>query len=127
MPNMPEFTIGMINARDRVFSVVDLGQVFGLEPLPFHIHNYQVIIINTEDINKESVEQENSKFLGLAVHRLGGVTRFNQGNLKPVTRQIPKCLEPYHLGCFEVDKEEVLVLDALEIANITWLHNNSHI
>ncbi len=128
LPNMPAFTIGMMNARDRVFCVVDLGQLMGLPPMPNNPHNYQVVIINLSTIAPAGIEQSassSSKYLGLAVLRVKGVARFNTEQLQLSANQpLPECLEPYMMGYFKQAAAQILALDTLAIANSPNLLSN---
>jgi positive phototaxis protein PixI len=60
MPNLPAFTIGIMNARDRVFWVVDLGQLLGLPPLPTNPREYQVVVMQLAATEPESFDAADS-------------------------------------------------------------------
>jgi positive phototaxis protein PixI len=127
LPNLPEFTIGIMNARDRVFCVVDLGQLLGLPSLPTNLQDYQVVVIDlfatdTEEIDTAGLSA--GKYLGLAVRRVNGVARFDPDTLQAPGEEFPACLKLYQMGCFGAADERVLVLDPTAIANDPNLRKN---
>jgi positive phototaxis protein PixI len=122
LPNMPALAIGLMNTRDRVFLVVDLAQVLGLPPLPINPRNYQVIVMRLSELGNE--DNEVGKYLGLAVHKVRGVARFETTLLKPFAKECPAALQPYLLGSFQEVEEQILVLDTGSIANAPLLLQN---
>ncbi len=122
LPNLPAFSIGLMNARDRVFLVIDLAQILGLPPLPINPRNYQVIIIQSSEIATDS--SESRKYIGLSVQRVRGVARFETGQMQSLTHDFPSCLAPYLLGSLGTDAENFLVLDADSIVNSPALLKN---
>ncbi len=122
LPNMPALAIGLMNTRDRVFLVVDLAQVLGLPPLPINPRNYQVIVMRLSEGGNEGNEAE--KYLGLAVHKVRGVARFETTQLKSMTAECPAALQPYLLGSFQDAEEQILVLDTGLIVNAPLVLQN---
>jgi positive phototaxis protein PixI len=119
LPNLPAFTIGIMNARDRVFWVVDLGQLLGLPPLPTNPREYQVVTIQLAETKPESIDAADSATepsLGLAVGRVRGVARFESQHLQPSATDVPECLQPHLLGCFIEADRQILVLNPATIA-----------
>jgi positive phototaxis protein PixI len=119
LPNLPAFTIGMMNARDRVFWVVDLGQLLGLPPIPTNPRDYQVVVIQLSGTEPESIDHSTGSAapsLGLAVRQVRGVARFEVQNLKSSVADVPECLQPHLLGCFIQADERILVLNPGSIA-----------
>jgi positive phototaxis protein PixI len=106
LPNLPEFAIGMMAARERVFCVMDLGQLLGLPPLPMNPRTYQVIVIHAAT----------GQWLGLAVGQVLGVKRFEAQQLKPWTQEVPHGLQRHIDGCFGEVGQEILVLNGGSIA-----------
>jgi positive phototaxis protein PixI len=107
LPNMPEFAIGMMAARERVFCVVDLGQLMGLSSLPMNPRTYQVIVIQAA---------QTEQCLGLAVGQVSGVKRFESQQLKPWISEVPTSLQRHIDGCFGEVGQEILVLNGGSIA-----------
>lgn len=122
LPNLPAFSIGLINTRDRVFLVIDLAQILGLPPLPINPQKYQIIVVQSSVM--ESEDQESKKYLGLAVQQVRGVSRFKTAHLQSVSGDFPGCLTPYLLGSFGEATERILVLDAELIVNAPPLCKN---
>jgi positive phototaxis protein PixI len=119
LPNLPAFTIGMMNARDRVFWVVDLGQLLGLPPIPTNPRDYQVVVIQLSGTEPESIGKSTGSAepsLGLAVRQVRGVARFEAQNLQSSVADVPGCLQPHLLGCFIQADERILVLNPASIA-----------
>ncbi len=117
LPNLPDFAIGMMNARDRVFCVVDLGQLLGLPSLPVNPRNYQIIIINFRSLGTESHDVP-EKYLGLAVLKVAGVARFETQPLPMLAENSPTCLEPYLLGSLTEKNRQISVLNPESLASI---------
>jgi positive phototaxis protein PixI len=119
LPNLPAFTIGMMNARDRVFWVVDLGQLLGLPPIPTNPRDYQVVVMQLAETDAESVDStdsSNEPSLGLAVSRVRGVARFESQHLQPAVADVPECLQPHLLGSFIEADKQILVLNPVTIS-----------
>jgi positive phototaxis protein PixI len=127
LPNLPAFTIGIMNARDRVFWVVDLGQLLGLPSLPTNPREYQVVVMQLAGTEPESfaerlqgridaADSATEPSLGLAVQRVRGVARFESQDLQPSATDVPECLQPHLLGCFIEADRQILVLNPVTIA-----------
>jgi positive phototaxis protein PixI len=116
LPNLPDFAIGMMSARDRVFCVVDLGQLLGLPALPVNPRNYQIIVISFRPLGTEN-HDGSEKYLGLAVLKVVGVARFETKPLPMLAENCPTCLEPYLLGSLTEKNLQISVLNAESIAN----------
>jgi positive phototaxis protein PixI len=118
LPNLPAFTIGIMNARDRVFLVVDLGQLLGLPPLLTNPRDYQVVVMQlaaTEPGLLDPADSSNEPSLGLAVSRVRGVARFESQHLQLQVAGVPECLQPHTLGCFIEADKQILVLNPATI------------
>ena len=118
LPNLPAFVIGIMNARDRVFWVVDLGQLLGLPPIPTNPRDYQVVVIQLAATDPESFDPTDfatEPSLGLAVGQVRGVARFESQHLQLAVPDVPECLQPHLLGCFIEADKRVLVLNPATI------------
>ncbi len=122
LPNLPAFSIGLMNARDRVFLVVNLAQLLGLSPLPTNPRNYQIIIIQLSEMVTD--DSESMKYLGLAVQQVRGVARFKTGQMQSLTGDLPSCLAPHLLGSLGEAAERSLVLDVNSIIKAPSLLKN---
>ena len=126
LPNVPDLAIGMMNARDRVFCVVDLGQLLGLPSLPPNLQTYQVVVISLDPPQTEEIDPTGLsavKCLGLAVRQINGVARFESETLQPPSNEFP-CLTAYQSGYFDVAAARILVLDTAAIATAPALFEN---
>jgi positive phototaxis protein PixI len=120
LPNMPAFVLGVMSSRERVFCVVDLGQLLGLPPMLTNPREYQVVVMPLLSASSE-------KRIGLAVHQVRGVARFNPEQLRSQVGDVPECLKPYLIGCTVEADERALILDAVAIANSRTLSQNSRV
>ncbi|MBW4663280.1 MAG: chemotaxis protein CheW [Chroococcus sp. CMT-3BRIN-NPC107] len=104
MPNMPECVLGLLNRRSRVLWVVNLAQLLHL-PAPDSIaQQYQIVIMQVEQVK-----------LGLVVQSVKGVTHFSsKSNQEPT--ELLSYLAPYANGCMTQGDENLIVLEAKEIA-----------
>ncbi|WP_309728575.1 chemotaxis protein CheW [Chamaesiphon sp. OTE_75_metabat_556] len=127
LPNLPAFMIGMMNARDRVFWVVDLGQLLGLPQILTNPRDYQVVVMQLAATEPESFAERlqgridpagssNEPSLGLAVSRVRGVARFEPQHLQLSVADVPACLQPHLLGCFIEADKQILVFNPATIA-----------
>jgi positive phototaxis protein PixI len=128
IPNLPAFTIGIMNSRDRVFCVVDLGQLLGLPPMSSRLRDYQVIVIYLDATGAETSDPSSPlspKCLGLAVPQVSGIARFETATRwRSSVDKFPECLTPYLLGCFIEADKPILVLDPVAIVNAPTLRQN---
>jgi positive phototaxis protein PixI len=129
LPNMPAFSIGIMNARDQVFCVIDLAQLLGLSTLPTNPRNYQIVVMSLSAAKNEASDTPPSsplaaKCLGLAVHQVCGVNRFDNNNLRSIIGNIPDCLKSYLTGCFIEGNQEIVVLDSKAIVQTPLLLKN---
>ncbi len=68
MPNLPSCILGMLNQRSRVYWIVDLAALLGLDPLDPRSSSHMIAIIHHQ-----------GTLLGLAVKEVRGVIRFPAG------------------------------------------------
>jgi positive phototaxis protein PixI len=130
LPNLPTFTIGMMNSRDRVFCVVDLGQVLGLPPMSINPREYQIIVIHLGETGDRPIDPGSLatvKCMGLAVRQIRGVVRLEREQLQSIGQDVPECLKPYAVGSFEEPDRQSIVLDAMAIANAPSLLHNPYV
>ncbi|PSB00806.1 chemotaxis protein CheW [Merismopedia glauca] len=123
LPNMPDFTIGMMNSRDRVFCVVDLAQLLGVAPPMMNQREYQVIVVHLPDWAIAS-SGGMGKLLGLAVSRVRGIARLSVEQLQSIVGEFPDSLTPYLKGCVFEGKERFLVMDTNAIVTSPLLSVN---
>ena len=102
LPSMPEFVIGIMNSRDRVFCVFDLAQLLGLSSPLGSSRKYQVIVLQTND--------EQPVYIGFAVSTIQGISRILADEIQSSTDNFE--LAPYICG--EVKKEVTLPIVAFD-------------
>ena len=78
---MPNYFIGLMSSRDRVFGLIDLAQFLGLNYTTPLSRNYHTVVVRTS--NSALPEQE--QLIGLVFQRVQGVTR-----VMPEQIQIPQ-------------------------------------
>jgi positive phototaxis protein PixI len=125
LPNMPAFTIGMINARDRVFCIVDLAQLIGVAAPLLNQQEYQVIVMNLPGADLATNSPPSNKLLGLAVSRVQGISRLSTGQWESVGRKVPEILTPYLKGCLWENNKQIVVMDTESILASPFLLSNS--
>lgn len=101
LPNMPESFIGIMNSRDRVFSVFDLALLLKLPTPLFSPREYQVIVLETKTAKPI--------YIAFAVEGLQGMTRLATEQFSLSMDQVPAQLQPFALGCIN-DQESVVPL-----------------
>jgi positive phototaxis protein PixI len=107
LPNVPAFMIGMINARDRVFGVIDLAQFLAVAAPLRPQQTYQVIVVSLA----HPASPAPGKLVGLAVSSIQGMTRFAAESLLPVGSEVPELLVPYLQGCLTTGGKQLVVID----------------
>lgn len=111
LPNMPVSVLGLINQRSKVFWVVDLGKMLGMEPLS-NRQEYNLVILRWR---KEA--------LGIAVEKIKGVVRVSKSSIQSPVGSFIETLTPFLQGVVIEEKQLLLVLDAPSIAGIKVLSN----
>ena len=101
IPNMPDCVLGLLNQRSRVFWGIDLPQLLGLSPLEPHAHQYNLAIINVEDVP-----------LALAVGEVKGVMRIAPDGIRSPVGTVASSLAPYLRGYVLKEEEILLAVDA---------------
>ena len=103
LPNMPEFTIGIISLRDRVFCIFDLALLLGLSSELTSSRQHQIIVFQTI--------AEPSIYVGLAVTQLQGIVRISNEQIQLADDSIGAELMPYVSGMVEQEKTTIPVLE----------------
>ncbi|MBR8826637.1 MAG: purine-binding chemotaxis protein CheW [Gomphosphaeria aponina SAG 52.96 = DSM 107014] len=110
MPNMPDFVLGLLNQRSRVFWVVDLPQMLELQPLEVDVQNYNIAIVRVGNMP-----------LALAVREVKGVMRLQAELIQSPLGTVSPSLTAYVRGCVLEKKEVLLVLEPEAIVNASVL------
>lgn len=114
MPNMPDFVLGLLNQRSRVYWVVDLPQMLELQPLAKDVQQYNIAIVRVGNIP-----------LALAVREVKGVMRLEVDSIQSPLGTVSPGLTPYLRGCVLEKEEVLLVLDPEAIVNASDCQNIS--
>lgn len=110
MPNVHPCLMGLVEHRSKVFWVLDLPQLLGFTPLEANAMETHLAIL-----------QIAGSFLGLAVYRIGQVTRFSETEIispqELSKAKIPIEIVPFLRGWIpQSDCDFLYVLDAEAIA-----------
>lgn len=118
VPKMSPFIMGVINSRDRVFFVIDLPLLVNLTPISGYAREYNLIVINAAPFIPDNSSHSSELWLGLAVHKIEGITRTEQ---KPIKKDFStlssseKSLEEYINGWIIEQNQTLVVLDLVKI------------
>ena len=107
LPNMPEFAIGIISLRDRVFGIFDLALLLGLSSEPINSRQHQIIVFQTVT--------EPSIYVGLAVTQLQGIVRISNRQIQLADNSINAKLIPYAFGMVEQENNTIPILNLEDI------------
>lgn len=100
MPNMPGCLLGLMNRGNRIFWLVDLGQLLGVGRLDPTNNQYMVAIIQTEQT-----------LLGLAVEKVHNMMWLDPDRIQPVPNYLTPHFANYVEGCLLQDRQVTWVLD----------------
>jgi twitching motility protein PilI len=105
MPNVHSALMGLIEHRSNIFWVLDLPQFLGFAPLDSTAIETPIAILKIRDA-----------FLGLGVHQIGRVFRFNEADIvspQEVSKpKIPIEIVPFLRGWVAQKESNLYVLDA---------------
>lgn len=110
IPNVHSALMGLIEHRSNIFWVLDLPQFLGFVPLDSTAIETPIAILKIRDA-----------FLGLGVHQIGRVLRFNEAEIVS-PQEAPKLRTPIEIvpflrGLVAQDESNLYVLDAEAIVN----------
>lgn len=88
LPNMPEYTIGLLNQRSRICWVVDLPQFLKLTPLRGDRPELSLAIL-----------RQNKSMLALAFQSMIGTVRFSVEAIQSPIGAVSPGIAPYLSGC----------------------------
>lgn len=106
MPNMPSCVLGLMNRGNRIFWLVDLGQLLGVSRLEPSAQQHSVIILRS-----------GSAALGLAVNQVESMQWLGEEETQAAPPSLPTALAPFVAGrsTSEVDGSSALMLDGTAI------------
>jgi len=103
IPNMPESFIGIMNSRDRVFSVFDLALLLKLPTPLFSPREYQVVVLETNSAKPI--------YIAFAVAGLQGMIRVAKEQISTSMEQVPTEIAPFALGCINHQESVVPLIE----------------
>ncbi|AFZ55252.1 CheW protein [Cyanobacterium aponinum PCC 10605] len=118
VPKMSPFIMGVINSRDRVFLVMDLPLLVNLTPISAYAREYNLVVVNIAPFIPNNNSHSSELWLGLAVHKIEGITRTEQKPIKddsstPLFSE--KSLDEYIYGWIIEQNQTLAVLDLVKI------------
>jgi positive phototaxis protein PixI len=119
VPNMPSSIFGLMSRRDRIYWVVDLAMMMGLQPLSNESDEYEIMILNVRNL-----------LLAVAVPKVKGMITVSSSLVSTSIQSCPITLKSYAKGCMTLEQEEsiglpkvVYLLNAAAIARSGILHS----
>lgn len=109
LPNLPQFVVGMMSSRNRVFSVVDLESLLMLPSASNTSRQFHVVVLQTS-----GAEAETNVLVGIAVKRILGITRLIDRQIQSTTEAFSSNLSEYLCGSV-VEAETIPVFDSKKI------------
>lgn len=103
MPSMPEWVIGIMSDRDRVFCVFDLAQLLNLPSQLIAPRQYQIILLKTNS--------EQPIFIGFAVAYIQGIVRLTAEEIKSRSDAFPEQIIPYLCGSIQQQNNFIAILE----------------
>ena len=106
MPNMPPHIIGLVSKRNRIYWLIDLPGLLGLNSQIKNVREYNIAFIEIDNF-----------FVGLAVKKIKGINRVSSEQIQFSLELISKKILPYING-YIIEKEKLIyVLNPLNIIN----------
>lgn len=109
IPNMPEWVLGLLNQRSRVFWAIDLPCLLALSPPVQQAQEYNIAIARSGNTP-----------LGLVVQKVQGAIRLSEAAIQSPVGNVAPGLVPYLRGCVLQQSEILLVLDAEAIVHSSF-------
>lgn len=113
LPSMPEFVIGMIASRERVFCLFDIAQLLGLSSRLMSPRQYQIIVV---DISGSIASEEQKLYLGLAVEQIQGINRITSAQINSAKDIFSTSLVPYLQGYVAEEDISIPILNLNKLA-----------
>ena len=93
VPNLPAYTIGLMNSRNQVFLAVDLAHLIGFPPETFNLRQYQTIVVQIDNLPGAILKRSN--LFGLTVKSIQGISRITPEQFSPDPDLLPDTLLPF--------------------------------
>ena len=115
IPNMPLACLGLMNARDEVFPVIDLSIALGIEQNPKSTRKYQVIVIDIQP------HLPDTQLLGLIVPQIQGFSKFQTVEISELSSASNSNLDTAVQGVLTLDNEDYWILDVSQLNKLPSL------
>lgn len=111
IPLMPSWVIGWNSGRDRVYSLVDLASLLGLENSLTVPQKYSTLVVQASPFRKTSSRETNSLLLGLAVTRILRTITIDEEVIRSDVGEFPNHLIPYIQGYWQQQQQAIPILN----------------
>jgi twitching motility protein PilI len=106
VPNMSPHIIGLVSQRNRIYWLVDLSVLLGLNFNSKNVREYNVAFIEIDQVS-----------LGLAIKKIKGVTRISADQIHNSLETVNRKMLPYING-YIIEKEKLIyILNPSSIVN----------
>ncbi|MEO0948758.1 MAG: chemotaxis protein CheW [Cyanobacteria bacterium J06641_5] len=114
LPNLPACSLGLVSAFNQVFCAIDLAQLLDVGLLAGNPQHYALIAIRAiaAEASHQTGVVEEEPVLGLAVHRIQGVTTLLPEAIVKAPATLPSYLAAFTQGASD-DGALLLDVDAL--------------
>ena len=102
VPNLPEYTVGLMSSRNQVFLAVDLAHLIGFAPQTVNLRRYQTIVVQISQPDAAG----NSVNFGLTVKSIQGISRLTAEQFNSNAELAPDILSPYVLSSVMPERQE---------------------
>ncbi|MEM7760007.1 MAG: chemotaxis protein CheW [Cyanobacteria bacterium P01_A01_bin.40] len=105
VPNLPEYVVGMMTSRNKVFLSLDLAHLAGFPAQTINLRQYQTIVVQINSGKNNNVQSEEANFYGLTVRRIQGISRILPEQFDASTTMAPDILRPFIQGSVQNSSE----------------------
>ena len=100
VPNLPEYVVGLMSAKNQVFLALDLAHVAGFPPETLNQRQYQTIVVQISS-SQNNLQSDEFDLYALTVKRIQGISRFVPEQFESSTITAPESLRPFIQGCIQ--------------------------
>lgn len=102
VPNLPQYAVGLMTARNQVFLALDLAHLAGFAPETLNQRQYQTIVACVGS-SQNTLQSEEPDLYGLTVKRIQGVSRIQPEQFESSVASAPEPLQPFITGSIQED------------------------
>jgi twitching motility protein PilI len=117
LPQVPSSVLGLHSGRDRVYCVIELGELLGLVTPTKIPQQYPVIVVQVSPPSNLDLNNSSFFLIGLAVNRILRTVAVNEEEIISPIEEFPAELTPYLQGCLQQDAQQIAVLDLTAITD----------